>query len=183
MDSRKKAKAEGRITYTSTKACKHCGSHEKYTSTYSCYPCAKAVGLEKLKDKELMAPYRTNEKQWKRLKQWRRENPDKVKSQQDRMVEYHKKYYVENKDACRNRMLTRNYNITLEVYNKMLCEQSGVCAICHETCSSGKQLAVDHCHDTEKIRGLLCTRCNTAIGLLRNEDIMIEAIEYLRRYK
>jgi hypothetical protein len=64
----------------------------------------------------------------------------------------------------------------------MLLEQDGVCAICGGDCMTGKSLAVDHDHDTGKIRGLLCQRCNQAIGLLDHDvDKMLSAITYLRK--
>ena len=60
--NRLQAIEEGKKTYIGSTACKHCGSYEKYVSTSSCAPCLKRKGLEKLNNKELMAPYRTKEK-------------------------------------------------------------------------------------------------------------------------
>lgn len=63
--------------------------------------------------------------------------------------------------------------------------QGGVCAICHkpETATRRgklKALAVDHCHDTGLVRGLLCVECNTGIGKLREDTaILRSAIRYL----
>ena len=61
-ENRLQAIEEGKKTYIGSTACKHCGSYEKYVSTSSCAPCLKRKGLEKLNNKELMAPYRTKEK-------------------------------------------------------------------------------------------------------------------------
>lgn len=69
----------------------------------------------------------------------------------------------------------------------MLEEQNGVCAICRqpETVKRNDKvrlLAVDHCHDTTKVRGLLCAGCNIMIGHAdHNIDILTRAIDYLRR--
>ena len=60
--NRKQALLDGKKTYISVSACKHCGSFEKFISSYSCYPCSLKRGLEKLKDDELMKPYRTKAK-------------------------------------------------------------------------------------------------------------------------
>jgi 5-methylcytosine-specific restriction endonuclease McrA len=60
--NRKQALLEGKKTYISITACKHCGSLEKFTSSYSCYPCSMKRGLEKLKDNKLMEQYRTRAK-------------------------------------------------------------------------------------------------------------------------
>ena len=81
--------------------------------------------------------------------------------------------------------LRREYGITLTEYNKVLEEQNGVCAICDlpetETNSIGtKWLCVDHNHATGKIRGLLCNKCNQALGCFRDDkDVMLKAILYL----
>ena len=91
-------------------------------------------------------------------------------------------------EAMRHYGLKRYYGIDLAKYQEMLLEQNGVCGICKKPETSVvngkiKPLAVDHCHNSEKIRGLLCARCNQAIGLL-NEDVNVltSAIEYLRTH-
>lgn len=70
--------------------------------------------------------------------------------------------------------------ITLsERYAKLLRYQNGVCAIC-KTKPNGKKLAVDHDHKTNRTRGLLCSNCNTAIGMLRDDiQFLKNAIDYL----
>lgn len=83
--------------------------------------------------------------------------------------------------------LKKFYGINLEEYYTMLMKQNSVCAICnnkentiHNLSKRPKSLAVDHRHSTGKIRGLLCQKCNQAIGLFK-EDIKIlkNAIKYL----
>lgn len=78
----------------------------------------------------------------------------------------------------------RAYGITAEEYAALLDGQGGLCAVCSrpETAKRRgivKTLAVDHDHDTGAIRGLLCTKCNTAIGLLDDSE---ERIAALARY-
>lgn len=69
-------------------------------------------------------------------------------------------------------------------FDRLLAEQAGLCGICREQNRSGHRLAADHDHQTGKIRGLLCHRCNTAIGLLRDSSALLgAAIEYLNRYQ
>lgn len=73
----------------------------------------------------------------------------------------------------------------------MLDEQGGKCAICardivlHETPGAKKnQACIDHCHATNKIRGLLCTSCNSALGALGDDpERMVLAAEYVRRHR
>jgi hypothetical protein len=83
--------------------------------------------------------------------------------------------------------LWRNYGITVEYYNVLLAGQSGKCAICGlvplNQCNRGRlsgRLHVDHDHDTNEIRGLLCSNCNTGIGLLGdNRETVFAAVHYL----
>lgn len=78
--------------------------------------------------------------------------------------------------------LKKNFNLTETEYELILEKQHGVCAICkeEETIIDGqskkkKPLSVDHCHTTGKIRGLLCTLCNTGIGHFKNEPYLLRA--------
>lgn len=91
-----------------------------------------------------------------------------------------KKYYAANVEKLHRRKLKYRYGLTNEQYDEMLLVQNGVCAICGQT-DKRKRLAVDHCHDTGRIRGLLCSQCNVAIGALHNQDLLDNAAEYLCR--
>jgi hypothetical protein len=65
-------------------------------------------------------------------------------------------------------------------YNKLLLKQNSLCAICNQNCITGRKLAVDHNHKTEKVRGLLCFKCNRAIGLFNDEPFLVKnAYNYL----
>lgn len=76
----------------------------------------------------------------------------------------------------------QKYGITQEDYQRMLDSQSNVCAICggYETWEHSR-LCVDHCHKTGKVRGLLCSRCNKALGGFWDDTaILSKAIDYLQ---
>lgn len=85
--------------------------------------------------------------------------------------------------------LQKTYGMSVAEYNALLREQGGVCAICgrdepNAHGRTGKQfrLSVDHCHETGAVRGLLCQKCNRAIGLLDDDPgLMRKAISYLLR--
>ena len=76
----------------------------------------------------------------------------------------------------------RKYGITLAQYDAMLEEQANTCAICGEP-PFGVRLAVDHSHTTGKVRGLLCSSCNSRLGVLESEEFTKRARAYLARYK
>lgn len=83
----------------------------------------------------------------------------------------------------RDKALRRNYGISLFQYDMLLKKQNNKCLICKRTeKQTGKTMHVDHCHDTLKIRGILCNNCNTAIGQLKyDKEILTCAINYLKK--
>ena len=84
--------------------------------------------------------------------------------------------------STRKSWLKRQYGITPEEYDEMLKRQEGMCAICFTSKPTGKWevFAVDHCHVTGDVRGLLCNECNRGLGLLRDsKDILRSALDYL----
>ncbi len=88
-------------------------------------------------------------------------------------------------DKARKRDLLRRYGVTPEHYNQMFVDQDGRCAICQRHQGElPKALFVDHCHSTGTVRGLLCMRCNTALGMLEdNEDSILNMLEYIAKSK
>jgi hypothetical protein len=100
------------------------------------------------------------------------------------LTEYRKIHYNNRKLIVRDYQLQRKYNISLDEYNKILESQNNVCFICKKPEQKQTNLAVDHCHTTGKVRGLLCTKCNTTIGLM-DESIenLQSAINYLDKWK
>lgn len=74
--------------------------------------------------------------------------------------------------------IKRLYGITPEIYKEMLEKRGGVCDICKQ--ASSIKLQIDHCHLTKKVRGLLCGSCNMALGLMKDDIIILSnAINYL----
>jgi hypothetical protein len=105
-------------------------------------------------------------------------------------IEKRKLYRKKNADKMKSWSLKKSYGITLHDYNEMLINQNGVCAICNKQeqsldwrTKSIRNLAVDHHHGTNKIRGLLCMNCNTAIGLLKEDLNLIKLLyHYLNKH-
>lgn len=84
----------------------------------------------------------------------------------------------------RKHSLKREYGLTIEQYDLMNKEQSGLCKICnqpgHANIRQKYPLYVDHNHQTGIVRGLLCSRCNTLIGYLEtNPELLAPAQQYL----
>lgn len=78
----------------------------------------------------------------------------------------------------RNERLIKLYGISIDHYDKMLADQNGVCAIC--CVRKETRLHVDHCHKTNKVRGILCSNCNMALGLMKDRpDYLLKAVKYL----
>ena len=77
--------------------------------------------------------------------------------------------------------LKSDYNLSLERYNEMLKEQNGCCAICNRVMDNPH---VDHDHETNVVRQLLCRECNSTLGFLR-EDVAIaeKLVSYLKKWK
>lgn len=96
-------------------------------------------------------------------------------------------YYCKpcNLIRTRNNDLIRLYGITMNDYNLMFVNQNGCCAICKKHQSEFKRtLAVDHNHETGKVRGLLCHACNNTLGLMKeNIELLNYAIDYIERHK
>lgn len=104
-----------------------------------------------------------------------------------RVLSNTKRYTDASPEVWKQRYLMRTYNITLDEYNALLEKQGGVCAICgreeeikNPSARSRSSLAVDHCHETGRVRGLLCFKCNTGIGALGDTvESLRKAIRYL----
>lgn len=90
----------------------------------------------------------------------------------------------ENRDRRNLQRMLRRYGLSMSQYEVMLVQQGNRCAICGKTPEEVsiklmKRLVVDHCHRTGKVRGLLCWRCNGAIGIIGEQNIE-RVITYLR---
>jgi hypothetical protein len=102
---------------------------------------------------------------------WRKRNPS-----------YETDRYQKVKIETRERHLVRKYRVSLVDYARMLAAQDGKCAICGalETGQHKQVFHVDHCHQTGRVRGLLCRGCNHMLGHVQdNAAILQRAIEYL----
>jgi hypothetical protein len=124
--------------------------------------------------------WRNHDRELARQKAWRQANKTKVAEIQKR---YRSKPEVKAQmaeamrrrraaDPARNLAIWRkshyktSYGITVADFDRMLAAQGGRCAVCGSDKPGGRwaRFAVDHCHKTGKVRGLLCTHCNVLVG-------------------
>lgn len=108
-------------------------------------------------------------------KAYRLRHPERVKAMRRK---YQRGYTLKHK-----------FGITVEEYSRLLAAQGGKCAICKhkpegdDRYRTGKNLAVDHCHRTGKVRGLLCDRCNRGLGHFRDDvEYLLQAVLYLQKW-
>jgi hypothetical protein len=108
--------------------------------------------------------------------------PEDVEAR-ERNAMYQRIWRQKNPDRAKSYDLKRHFGITLEQYGDMLVEQGHACAICNKP-DRWRSLAVDHCHKSGKVRGLLCGWCNTALGKFEDDpDRLTAAISYLERHR
>jgi hypothetical protein len=160
------------------KACKKCGELKSLSDFYKaagtrdgrrgeCIRCNLAVQA---------ARNRANpEANRRRVREWQRENPQRVAAWQAEYRALGKKSISDRKSH-----LKRKYSLTIDDYDEMLAKQGGGCAICGRPPRPDISLHVDHDHETGRIRGLLCFRCNNALGdFLDDPALLREAATYL----
>ncbi len=92
--------------------------------------------------------------------------------------------YTKFEEKRANTYYRKTYGIELAEYERMFAEQKGLCASCglpeskkeKNSRKARTRLFVDHCHDTGKVRGLLCSTCNSALGLLKEDPARIAGL-------
>lgn len=90
-----------------------------------------------------------------------------------------------NPERAADARVKRTYGLEHGSYAAMFAAQGGACAICGTTDRGPRsRFHIDHCHDTGKVRGLLCSRCNTGIGQFKHDPERIRsAVEYVKAHK
>ena len=99
-------------------------------------------------------------------KQYKAENPDKIKQNRNK---YH---------------LKKRYGLSPQEKQSMLDDQNNCCAICKIEFDDAKATHVDHNHDTNELRGILCRNCNLGLGHFKDsKNLILDAVKYLTRYE
>lgn len=124
------------------------------------------------------------ERKREQSRQWR-EAPENRERQREQSRQWRED--PENRERQRDLKLQRNFGITREQFREMLASQNHKCAACPQELQEDVPLTdarvanVDHCHNTGRVRAILCRRCNTAFGVL--EAMTLEQHNYLMFYQ
>lgn len=96
-------------------------------------------------------------------------------------------YWNKNKDKIKDRRLVQMFGISNKDYLEMFKNQKGKCAICNKKPSGQKRFHIDHCHITNKVRGLLCVKCNAGLGMFcvdsKKTALLLGAIKYMKEFE
>lgn len=94
------------------------------------------------------------------------------------------KYPEKVRMECKTSWLKNTYGLTADDVDRMRLAQGGKCAVCGSGFDCpGVVMCIDHCHKTQKVRGLLCRKCNSALGLLGDDlEVVRSAVLYLSRF-
>lgn len=170
------------VRYNSAmKMCKKCGREKPLDDFYRATGTrdghrgeCKVCDLAAKKERYLADPA----KSIARVKRWQQENADRVNA-------YHQSRRAKPgvKRADRSAYLKRKYGITIEQYDELLASQGGGCAICGREPRPDISLHLDHDHASGHLRGILCFRCNNALGDFDDDmSLLRAAVRYLESY-
>jgi hypothetical protein len=138
-----------------------------------CRPCANAK-------REAMYARRPGGKPEYQRQQYQKRKPERLAymakyrdANREKLRAYDRHRYDPDRRHDKERVRFKKYGLTGEAFARLVAAQGGVCAICHR--QPGNGLSVDHCHATGVVRGLLCTRCNTSIGRMKDSPSLLRA--------
>lgn len=122
---------------------------------------------------------------------WKRSITEKAYGEDERTYQARAQrvYRAVRQEAFKEYDLKKLYGLSFKKFEAFLKEQDGKCAICGDAermsiRGAVVRLAVDHCHGTKRVRGLLCSQCNRGLGLFRDKPELLEkAAEYIRNPK
>ena len=159
-----------------TKRCSKCGNDFLLSAFYqrtgaksrhsACKVCERAMAKDWYE--------RNKDKATAKVKEWRQQNIGAVKQ-----------YRIDNRQKHYRQELVRKYGVEPTWFDEQIRQQGDSCVCCKRKFQWGdKQTSphVDHCHETKTVRGILCNRCNTVLGLCKDDDKLLSSLaRYLRK--
>jgi hypothetical protein len=89
----------------------------------------------------------------------------------------------ETKNLYKSRAFKRKYGISKEDFYILKFKQNNKCAICQNELENDKKSHMDHCHNSGKLRGVLCTTCNVGLGMFKDSLLLLKsAVKYIKKY-
>ncbi len=161
-------------------------ARDRYAVNRDAICARKRAAYESRRDE---APEEHRAKQRERYERYGREYAAAwAKANSEKAARSRRKWRSENQERARELHLLARFGLTADAYDALFAKQHGRCAICgreewriDKRTSRPRALAVDHCHETGRVRGLLCFSCNIAIGFLEDSPALAEsASRYLR---
>ena len=151
------------------KLCEHCDKGRTVHSRGYCRSCYDTQ--LKLSNPEYA------KRQYENMKAWRLANQDRVKQREKER--WSDPAYVEQQRVYKWSKLLESYSLTQKMYDDLV--KAG-CQICGDI--DAKKYHLDHCHKTQKFRGLLCSKCNNGLGMLGDDSIGLQkALEYILTFE
>lgn len=131
------------------------------------------------------------QKQREATKRWYHKNKDHARNiamksyykNHDDNIKRARDWKKNHPDSIRNSTL-KQYGLDIQTFEDLAESQHHLCAICNGPQSDKRQstLDVDHCHKSNRVRGLLCRRCNLLIGYAKDDPVLLDkAASYLRK--
>ncbi len=155
------------------KRCTKCGELKPETEFYPAKGCKDGLrgdckACHKARTK--LWHQENREKSVAKTRRWQQKNPDKMRE-----------YRIRTREArslqMRKLHLRRTFGMTIDDYSAILDAQEGGCAICGDQPAEGQSFHIDH--NDDGVRGILCVRCNNALGQLKDDpELMLRAAEY-----
>jgi len=116
----------------------------------------------------------------------RRERYAKDKAYREKLKQQSKEYWAKFPEKKKKSRIRGQYDMSMEDFEELMALQNGACAICGHSDMSDKNIfpVVDHCHESGKVRGLLCMNCNQGLGKFKDSTSnLTAAMAYLIRNK
>jgi hypothetical protein len=172
-----KRQSDAECERTGKRTCTKCGETKPLGDFYKRPATARPTG-KYLQCKACLRAYARAwatahpERRHKKQRQYYKKNAAKFRA-------HAREWQRNNPDRRKDSYLKRRFGITLVQFELMLADQDGACAGCRRPFSENLRAAVDHCHDTGVVRGLLCALCNHAVGLVHDDP---ETLQRLASY-
>ena len=120
----------------------------------------------------------------KLLLEFPKTHPHCKKCNTARASKWNKKNPNKRKIIIQKNNYKKRYGLSVEDKQFMIDKQNGLCAICNNQLKTTHDVCVDHCHITNKVRGILCRKCNLGIGHFNDSlDSLKSALKYLKKHQ